>query len=94
LIGPGQLLAEMGRVIACFPEHAAAIRQRLDEDQSFRDMCADYAETLQALQRWQVSEDPQKAARVEEYQELARALEGEILAALSAPSQHTKDGPR
>jgi hypothetical protein len=85
LLGTRQTLSEVERAIARFPEHAARIRERFHDDQSFREMCGDYAETLQALQRWEASDDPHRAARVEEYQDLARALESEILAALSAP---------
>jgi hypothetical protein len=93
LIGPGQALAEVERVIECFPEHAASIRERFQQDQGFREMCGDYVETLQALQRWQMSEDPRKAARIDEYQELARALESEIATALRLPSRELKDQP-
>ena len=75
------------RVIQCFPEHAASIQKRFDDDQSFREMCGDYADALEALQRWQASESPQKAARVEEYQELAKALEIEIASALRLPTE-------
>jgi hypothetical protein len=81
MIGPG-----MARVIECFPEHADAIRERFRADPSLREMCGDYAEALQALQRWEASSDPHKAARVEEYRELARALEIEIVAALRLPT--------
>jgi hypothetical protein len=77
----------MARVIECFPKHAASIRDRFHADQSFREMCGDYAETLGALERWQASSGPQKAARVEEYRELARALESEIATALRLPIQ-------
>jgi hypothetical protein len=81
----------MARVIECFPEHVAAIRDRFHADESFREMCGDYAETLEALERWQASQRPQKAARIEEYRELARALEIEIVAALGLPAQDAKD---
>ena len=81
----------MARVIECFPEHAAAIRDRFHVDQSFREMCGDYAETLQALERWQTSSRPQKAARVEEYRELARALETEIATALRLTRGDTEE---
>ena len=37
------------RVIDRFPQLAASIRDRFDDDQSFRDMCHDYAE---AWKRW------------------------------------------
>jgi hypothetical protein len=75
----------MARVIACFPEHAASIQDRFHTDQTFREMCGDYGETLEALERWQASDSPQKAARIEEYQELARALEFEIASTLRLP---------
>ena len=84
-MGTGRTLPGVARVIERFTEHAASIQERFDDDQNFREMCGDYAETLQVLQRWEASDDPRRAARVEEYRDLARALESEILAALSAP---------
>ena len=89
-MGMGQTLSGVERVIERFTEHAASIRGRFQDDQSFREMCGDYAETLQALHRWRASNDPLRDARVEEYEDLARALESEILTALSAPSQKRK----
>jgi hypothetical protein len=79
------------RVIERFPELAPSIRACFHGDQSFREMCSDYVEALDALQRWQASDGPQKAARVQEYQELAAALEREIVAALRPPTRDTKD---
>jgi hypothetical protein len=76
----------MARMIGCFPEHAASIRDHFHADESFREMCGDYTETLEALERWQASSSPHKAARVEEYRELASALEIEIVAALGLPT--------
>jgi hypothetical protein len=73
------------RVIERFPELAASIRARFHDDQSFRDMCNDYAEAGEALQRWLASDDPQRAARIEEYRELAEGLEVEIVTALRSP---------
>jgi hypothetical protein len=73
------------RVTERFPELTASIRARFHDDQSFRDMCSDYAEAGEALQRWLASDDAQQAARVEEYRELARALEIEIVTALRSP---------
>lgn len=83
----------MAHVMERFPEHATSIRDRFHADQRFREMCGDYARTLWALQRWQASRGPHKAARVEEYRELARALELEIVTALGLSPQDTKDGP-
>jgi hypothetical protein len=87
----GMMDRGMARVIESFPEHAAAILDRFHADQSFREICGDYAETRDALERWQASSSPQRMARIEEYRELARALEIEIVAALGLPAQDTKD---
>jgi hypothetical protein len=73
-------------VMERFPEHATSIQARFHADQRFREMCSDYADTLQALQRWQASRGPHKAARIEEYRELARALEIEIVTTLQSPA--------
>jgi hypothetical protein len=81
----------MQRVIERFPKHAASIRDLFHADQSFREMCGDYAETLDALQRWEASSGPHRAARIEEYRELARALEHEVLTALGLPPQAAKE---
>ena len=78
----------MQRVIERFPKHAASIRELFHADQSFREMCGDYADTLEALQRWQASSDPHQAARIAEYRELAEALEIEIATALRLPTEH------
>lgn len=75
----------MERVIARFPEHASSIQNRFREDPSFREMCSDYAEALEALQRWQASDAPHQAARIEEYRELANALEIEMITVLRLP---------
>lgn len=77
--------AGMKCAIERFPDFAASIQDRFHDDQSFREICGDYAEALEALERWQTSADPRRAARVREYRDLAEALEAEILAALSAP---------
>ena len=81
----------MQRLIERFPKHAASIRDPFHADQSFREMCGDYTETLEALQRWEASPSPHRASRIEEYQELARALEIEIATALGLPPQAAKE---
>ncbi len=77
----------MERVIERVPELATSIQVRFHDDPSFREMCSDYAEALETLQRWQASDDPHRAARVEEYQELTKALEIEIATALRLPTE-------
>ena len=84
------MVGGLQRAIDRFPQLAASIRDRFDDEQSFRDMCHDYAETLEALERWQASDSPRRAARIEEYRELGGALEVEIFAALSAPPRIPK----
>ena len=78
------------RVIERFPELAASLQERFPVDQSLREMCSDYAETLETLQRWQASHDPHRAARIEEYREVAEGLEIEIVAALRSTPPGTK----
>lgn len=79
----------MERAIERFPELAASIQDRFQDEESFREMCRDYAETLETLQRWQASDSPYRAARIEEYRGLAEGLEIEIVAALrSTPPRH------
>lgn len=84
-MGRGRMELGMERIVARFPEHASSIQDRFHEDPSFREMCSDYAEALEALQRWQASDDLRKSARIEEYRELAKALEIEIVTALRLP---------
>ena len=86
-MGRERMDSGMARVLQRFPEHAASIRERFHADPSFREMCSDYAEALEALRRWQASDAPQRAARIEEYRELAKALEIEIVTALRLPSR-------
>ena len=78
------------RVIDRFPQLAASIRDCFDGDQNFRDMCEDYAEAIEALRQCQASDRPRRQPHIEEYGDLAKALESEILAALSAPPKQPK----
>lgn len=92
-MGRSHIDSGMAHVMERFPEHATSIQDCFHADQRFREMCSDYAETLQALERWQASRGPHRSARVEEYRELARALEIEIVTALGLPPQAAEDGP-
>jgi hypothetical protein len=89
----GKKLTDPGleRLIEQFPGLAASIQARFRDDPSFREMCSDYGETLEMLQRWQASDGPYRAARIEEYRELAKGLETEIVTALGLPPPATKD---
>ena len=83
----------MAHAMERFPEHATSIHDRFHADQRFREMCGDYADALQALQRWQASRGPYRAARVEEYRDLACALEIEIVTALRSPASRREHDP-
>jgi hypothetical protein len=85
-MGRERMDSGLARVLERFPELEASIRDRFHEDPSFREMCGDYAEAMQALQRWETSDGPQKGARIEEYRELIGALEIEIMTALRHPA--------
>jgi hypothetical protein len=74
------------RIVVRFPEHASSIKSRFHEDPSFREMCRDCADALEALQRRQALEGPQQAARIKYYQELANASEIEMVTALRLSS--------
>jgi hypothetical protein len=89
-MGRSHMDSGMAHVMARFPEHATSIQDHFHADPGFREMCSDYAETLEALQRWQASNDPRRAARIEEYRELAEGLELEIVTALQSPPPGTK----
>jgi hypothetical protein len=66
-----------------FPDRARSIRRLQAEDATFRAICEDYAEALQALAYWQAPERSCEQ-RAEEYRRLVEELEEEALAALGA----------
>ncbi|HSA81694.1 MAG TPA: hypothetical protein VLE23_12810, partial [Geminicoccaceae bacterium] len=90
LMEAGRMDSGMQLVIELFPELAASIQDRFQDDESFREICNNYAETLETLQRWEASHGPYRAARIEEYRELAEGLEIEIVAVLRSTPTGTK----
>ena len=83
--------ARMQRVIERFPQLTDSIKDRFYDDRCFQEICTDYTEALEALERWEVSQDLQRTSRVAEYRELVEELATEILTALRLPTQATKD---
>lgn len=69
-----------------FPEHVWTIRQLHRRDDEFRSLCEDYGEALRALEHWQRVGGPSHM-RVEEYRELAKELENEVLRRVTARGQ-------
>lgn len=81
----------MQRVIERFPQLTESIQEHFYGDRRFQEICTDYAEALEALERWEVSQDRQRASRVAEYRSLVEELATEILTALRCPTSGTKD---
>ena len=70
-------------VIGRFKEHEFEVRYRYTHDPEFRAICAeDYVVATRALARWE--KDHSKA---EDYRQLIRELEDEILARLTGPQR-------
>jgi hypothetical protein len=76
--------AKTRHVLDKLPQHALAVCERMIVDRDFRSLCEDYGDACEALRRWQISDDRRRQERIEEYQELLRDLEREILRELSA----------
>ncbi len=68
------------QVIARFPAHELAIERLARRSESFREMCEEYADGIEALERWQRAALPK--ASLDELGGLLADLEAEILAAL------------
>jgi hypothetical protein len=69
-----------------FPDHVWTIRQLHRRDGEFRSLCEDYGEALRALEHWKRFGVPSDK-RVEEYRELAKDLEDEVLRRVTARGQ-------
>jgi hypothetical protein len=83
--------ARMHRVIERFPHLSAAVEERFYDDRRFQEICTDYAEALEVLRNWEVSQDPRRASRLAEYRKLTEELAAEILLALRSPIRDTDD---
>jgi hypothetical protein len=84
--------ARVRRVIERFPHLSADVEERFYDDRRFQEICTDYAEALEVLRNWEVSQDPGRAFRLAEYRRLTEELAAEILSALRSPIGDTNDG--
>ncbi len=66
-------------VIDRFPEREASIRRLFEKDAEFREACLDYAEACRALAYWQGIAEESVEQVTEQYGDLLRELEAEIL---------------
>ena len=71
-------------VVARFPLRELEIRRRYVRDQKFKEICEDYSEALEALQRWEGT-GPEGDAKAEDYRRIRDELEAEIVATLDGP---------
>jgi uncharacterized protein YdcH (DUF465 family) len=70
------------QALACrFPQHASSIRRLHARDSCFRSICDDYSEAQRALKYWEAVGQA-APGRVEEYREMVKELEAEVLAIL------------
>jgi hypothetical protein len=63
-------------------ERREEIRQLSARNESFRDLCEDFAIAEAALRRWETSSDPDRDQRCAEYSQLVGELRKEVEAAL------------
>jgi hypothetical protein len=68
------------RVVARFPDHELAIERLVRSSESFREMCEEYNEGVEALERWQAARRPE--VELSELRDSLADLEAEILEAL------------
>jgi len=66
-------------VLERLPQHRRAISERMMVDRDFRSLCDDYDDALEALRRWEASDDRRRQERVAEFRDLVEELEQEIL---------------
>jgi hypothetical protein len=74
-----------------FPGRLHALEALAAADESFRSLCADFAEAEAALQRWRASASAVREQRCAEYEELVESLAGEVALYLDAAEGRVAD---
>lgn len=74
----------IGAAVRKFPERGRAIHERAGRDETFRELCADFATAEDELRKWSISADPWRDQRIEEYSVLVEELGREIEATLDS----------
>ena len=77
-------------IIKRFPEKIHALTLLMAEDPAFLAVCEDYDACIEALRYWSRSNEPEAAARINEYNALVRELEEEIIQIVEARSETAK----
>jgi hypothetical protein len=70
-------------VLARFPDSEGRIRELFQEDEQFRELCADYGECMAALRRLR-KQGAARDDRIEQYAEMRACLEQELSGRISA----------
>ena len=65
------------RVSQCFPEWRAEVHSLMQSSESFQDLCKNYNECLQIIERLRIENEPTDS-RLEQYCELRVSLEQEL----------------
>lgn len=68
-----------GTILERFPQYWREIKQYLQEDSNFREICEDYVEVSRALSHWQTSPETTAEQIAADYRRLKQELEQEIL---------------
>jgi hypothetical protein len=74
-----------------FADRRRAVEALAAADESFRELCADFAEAQAALQRWRASASAARERRCAEYEELVEGLADEIATCLDAVRASSPD---
>ncbi|MBT8331627.1 MAG: hypothetical protein KJP06_04790 [Deltaproteobacteria bacterium] len=61
-----------------FPDHCDLIHRLARENSNFDEIVKDYADVIEVLEKWRISQEPFSESRVQEYQTLRKELESEI----------------
>jgi hypothetical protein len=78
------MASNIAAIVTRFPLRELEIRRRCARDPTFREICEDYGEALQALRHWEAA-GPAGAARANDYRQMLQELEAEILGILGGP---------
>ncbi|MEG9504353.1 MAG: hypothetical protein MIN69_21265 [Methylorubrum extorquens] len=73
----------LARLMLRYPDRREALRCKAAEDANFRDLCEAYEAACVAVDYWAKSAEPVGPERAVEYQQLAAAVEEDILRNLS-----------
>jgi len=71
------------QVLERLPQHRHTMQKRMLIDREFRSLCDDYDDALEALRRWELSDDRHRQERVQEFRSLLAELEEDILRELA-----------